>query len=303
MNMEFLNKQAEEFNKKHGTQFNFSAFIGKIRGFSMMSAMRKDQIKMANFVYTTTLNSLCLAAIENAFKEKKVFSDLEDVVNDFENDLIQPLREELKKDGDKLYPNTFGGMRDRGDRLKFIGNVINSVPQNAVQAAEKAYLEGKIRIRDMVKFTKDLFNNKDVIPDMELQKQAAAYALALENVNKNRSGVWRFFHRFRNNAETRDAKVIRDLLGGEDNDFANKYAFDEAPKEFNVITGFKINLNSATKLYEIEKGTYNLQQAEVIDNLDLKNDVVIDPVETGSKDLSPKVNDVKSIDPPTNKLG
>jgi hypothetical protein len=71
-------------------------------------------------------------------------------------------------------------------------------------------LGGKLRIRDMIAKADSI---KDKTADLtDICRELASYVCALEKVNASRTLGWRMRHPFRNNAEKRDAALIRAIV-------------------------------------------------------------------------------------------
>lgn len=98
------------------------------------------------------------------------------------------------------------GLKSKEEEFAIMSEVLDSVPSNEVDLIEERYLNGDIRIRDMVRFA------NDTVLDNRSATIMASYAEALKKVNEGRSFWWRVFHPFRNNAEQRDSKKIEDLI-------------------------------------------------------------------------------------------
>ena len=83
--------------------------------------------------------------------------------------------------------------------------------KNNVDVIASNYLNGNIRIRDMVAFARNI-SDFGGLGKPENRTILASYSLALKKVNESRGFWWRRRHPFRNSAEAREAKAIDEIL-------------------------------------------------------------------------------------------
>ena len=243
VNYDRLNERAKEFNAKYRTVFTYAGFLAKVRTFKNLNL--EDS---ANVVYKGTLAKVLMDVMINACANERTASkdgigavDLQAVVEEFEYFLMQPFIQECKNAKERLYPKSYGGMKE-SERIEFIESVVNSSPKNDVELAEKAYKNGDIRIRDMREYVNEI-DLTEGISAFNLRR-IGAFMLALENVNKGRSFWWRVFHPVRNNAEKREAREMRTLLSSFRQN-ALERAKELAMTEYGTISLTKESLRAA----------------------------------------------------------
>lgn len=97
------------------------------------------------------------------------------------------------------------------EQYDFIKRLNDNGPKNNIEAVMMNYEKGNIRIRDMKYFATHI-NEFGGLRNEKNRTILATYAEALKRVNASRTTGWRWRHPWRNNAETRDAKIIEDIL-------------------------------------------------------------------------------------------
>ena len=308
VNFDRLKGRETEFNNKYHTSFSYSGFYSKIHTFNRLVADNA-----ANVVYKGTLGTVLKDVMIRACGNERTSQnsdgsvvDLKAVVDDFEEYLMQPFIKECKNANEPLYPKPYGGMTEE-EKIALVERVIEASPKNDVEITMKAYTSGQIRIRDMRECVGEMnFTNHNV--NMELRasvseenlKRIGTFMLALENVNKSRSTWWRIFHPFRNNAEKREAREMKTLLGSFGGN-ALERAKQLATSEYKTITVTKESIQNAKAELEREKNKSEPQEHKINElNLDDKKaQMKVDLGNEPKGEISEKIEH-KEINQPVN---
>lgn len=232
MAYELTKGSINSFNKFYGVNISFS----KIQA----DAARLNSFNQALMVafqeaYTQVVLKDLIKRDGEVFRAQDMFEDFrKDITQNFINETPYSRRANISKNlGFKTSEEVYGMLQ----------NVWENIPQNQVDAVIENYLNGNIRIRDMVAVA-GRFN----ADNKHQQNDLASYAKALKAVNDTRPLWWRIIHPFRNNAEQREAKNIEAILREHLGTFADS--------AFTKVSEGLTNFN------EIEKET----QAKVRDN-------------------------------------
>ena len=201
-----LENSAMAFNTKYACNFNFATFEARVEEFTFLRV-----IGGWVDVYKMTFDRVYKKALESASVGKLYNLNGETMLDDFEYTLIRPYANEFNHD---IKHKPYVGM-DRITRLEYLDKLTKEAPQNPVELYSEKYKNGELTLKQM-KSTKDF---KDA--EREQCIEIAGYVQALENVNKSRSTIWRALHPFKDNAEKRDAEMMKKSLiekvcGGED---------------------------------------------------------------------------------------
>ena len=222
----------ESFNKIYGVNVSFSKIQSDAKTLDSVTAALR-----ASFIdaYKTALMKDLIKKEGESFSAQNMFEDFrQDIIQNFINETPYIRRANISKNlGCKTSDEVYGMLQ----------NVWENIPKNQVEAVMENYLNGNIRIRDMVAVA-GRFNSGN----KHQQNELASYAKALKAVNDTRPLWWRIIHPFRNNAEQREAKNIEAILRNHLGNFADS-AFTKVSEEL-------------THFNEIEKET----QAKVRDN-------------------------------------
>ena len=222
----------ESFNKMYGVNVSLSKIQSDAKTLnSVTAALRVSFID----AYKTALMKDLIKKEGESFSAQNMFEDFrQDIIQNFINETPYIRRANISKNlGCKTSDEVYGMLQ----------NVWENIPKNQVEAVMENYLNGNIRIRDMVAVA-SRFNSGS----KHQQNELASYAKALKAVNDTRPLWWRIIHPFRNNAEQREAKNIEAILRNHLGNFADS-AFTKVSEEL-------------THFNEIEKET----QAKVRDN-------------------------------------
>lgn len=231
MAYELTKVSINNFNKFYGVNISFSKIQSDAKTLNSVTAALR-----ASFInaYKTVLLKDLIKREGEVFRAQDMFEDFRHITQNFINETPYSRRTNISKNLNcKTSAEVYGMLQ----------NVWENFPKNQVDAVIENYLNGNIRIRDMVAVA-GRFNTNN----KHQQNELASYAKALKAVNETRPLWWRIIHPFRNNAEQREAKnieaILRDHLRG------------SADSVFEEVDGNLTNFN------EIEKET----QAKVRDN-------------------------------------
>ena len=169
--------------------------------------------------------------------------------NDF-NNLVYRIREETPASSSSK-PNREMGLKPLEQYN--IGKSIRAAgPQNDIEAVMMNYEKGNIRIRDMRYFAEHI-DEFGGLTDEKNRTILATYSEALKRYNASRTTASRWLHPWRSNAETRDAKIIENILKTGSDDHLCAMALKNA--ENNLTAGERIEkacLQSSLKVEKLE---------------------------------------------------
>ena len=219
----FANYQnlVNDFNTKYGVDFSYQEFEAEV------NALKNSRTSSApgeceNEVYVSTYKKILEKAIDNAIHAKL--------------DNYNLGHKEMMKDYGMLMNGYLDAQSAAGNTIpmkwKLRSELLTSVTPmlekhtgtNGDYIAQK-YLNGEFRIRDMRARTNYLKEQRAKNP--LVLAGICAYAEALEKVNGQRSRLWRWLHPFRNRAEKRQAKEMRQFI----TDVAKKRSEFESERE------------------------------------------------------------------------
>lgn len=128
---------------------------------------------------------------------------------DFNYHVVLSLREEAPLKGLNVPDREFGFSPK--EQYDFIKRLNDNGPKNNIEAVMMNYEKGNIRIRDMKYFATHI-EDFGGLKNEKNRIILATYAEALKRYNASRTTASRWRHPWRSNAETRDAKIIEDIL-------------------------------------------------------------------------------------------
>ena len=234
MAYELTKNSINNFNKFYGVNISFSKIQSDAKTLnSVTMALRASFID----AYKTVLLKDLIKKEGESFRAQDMFEDFRrDIIQNFINETPYSRRANISKNlGYKTSEEVYGMLQ----------NVWENIPRNQVEAVMENYLNGNIRIRDMVAVA-GRFN----VDNKHQQNELASYAKALKAVNDTRPLWWRIIHPFRNNAEQREAKNIEAILRDRLNSFADS-AFTKVSED---LTHFdEIVKETQTKVRDNEK--------------------------------------------------
>lgn len=192
-----LENSAVAFNMKYACNFDFATFESRVEEFTFLRPNGGwiDVYKMMfDRMYKKALEKAAVGAVCNLNGEA--------MLDDFEYTLIRPYVSETKND---IKHQPYVGM-DRITRLEYLDRITKEAPQNPVDLYSEKYKNGELSLRQMRSALSCEMTRR------EHYIEIAGYIQALENTNKKRSFIWRACHPFKNNAEKRDAALMKEML-------------------------------------------------------------------------------------------
>ena len=154
------------FNRMYGVNVSFSKIQSDAKTLNSVTAALK-----ASFIdaYKTALMKDLIKKEGESFSAQNMFEDFrQDIIQNFINETPYSRRTNISKNlGCKTSENVYGMLQ----------NVWDNMPKNQVEAVMENYLNGNIRIRDMVAVA-GRFN----INNKHQQNELASYAKALKAV-------------------------------------------------------------------------------------------------------------------------
>ena len=191
-----LEKSARDFNMKYECDFDFATFEARVEEFTFLrpnNGWVEVYKLMFDRVYKETLEKAAVGAVKNL--------DGEAMLDDFEYTLIRPFVNESEIE---IKHKHYVGM-DRLSRLEYLDRLTKESPKNSVELYAEKYKRGELTLRQMRSAAHES-------TDREQYVELAGYVQALEDVNKNRSVMWRALHPFKNSAEKRDAAFMKQMI-------------------------------------------------------------------------------------------
>ena len=188
-----------QFSEKYGVKFDINAFDAGLKAIGDSKGLGSSR---RNNFYKDTFTALYEAAYANYLCGKFETFDFEDMLKDFEGNIMKPYREFCGTD--QPTPKEYGSWGSTRVFMKDVRSYLQGVPTSATILAEQRYEKGKMRIRDMRDYATSL-NDKTEPTNGEIAT-LKVYADALKNTNDSRSILWRIVHPIRNAAEKREAK-------------------------------------------------------------------------------------------------
>lgn len=274
------NNFVNDFNKKYNTTFSISKFAARVHEHKVLEG--DDPYKTA---YKTILVEFYKQAVKAQINGKVKEIDYTQFIMDLETPLSIYI-DDLKKEGEAKDVKTFCGTKNI-ERITALKAAHENVPRTPTAVAVEEYKNGEMRIRDMVAFTKEVTADAENI-DAKNINRVVAFATALEQVNSSRSIMWRIFHPFRNNAEKRDAALMRKIAEN-----ADKKAYDNAQsfvgKEPEFLDAYKTRFEADEKMDTvITAGKF--ARSPLLLNLNLDDNPILSQQIDSSYNVSQKVN-------------
>ena len=199
---------AKDFCYKYACNFDFKTFESKVEEFTFL---RPNNGWSEG--YKLTFDKMYKQALVSAAKNANADLDGEAMLDDFEYTLIRPY---VNENLGEIKHQPYVGM-DRIARLEYLKQLTREAPSNHVALYTEKYKSGELSILQMLRHAEASIGYHDG------NVEVAGYIQALENVNGNRSLVWRFLHPFKNSAEKRDAGYMKEMLIDEMNYDADSY--------------------------------------------------------------------------------
>ena len=197
-----IETSARAFSEKYGVKFSIASYNTKAE--TLREVFGKDALKNdAN--YKNEFMKIFKQAFGNYVEGKTDEFKFEDMLKDFENDIMKPYREYCTEKKIPA-PKAYGGWNSLSYH-KDVRNYMQGISHSRGVYAEQRYVKGEIRIRDMRAYAEQLSTKE--LPSTEEIATLQIYASALRNANDSRGFWWKVFHPVRNNAEQREAKSFQ----------------------------------------------------------------------------------------------
>ena len=239
------NDLVHKFNDDFNVNFSFEEFDRAIDHYKLIAhdfnTPLYTGVRTEDGVYRVVFATLFKNHVESIMESKDVYLNIADFANRFEE-----LMETYRKANNSELPHELGGWQDKSEMAEAMRDTVNSMNCNKNEHVKNKYLAGKIRLRDMrakVAEVEDYYKNhklpevededgniigyrnaggeivskiedigvNNLLPSLNMEN-IMRYVAALEEVVASRSGWWKFFHPFRNNAEQRDLNAMKDFL-------------------------------------------------------------------------------------------
>ena len=203
-----LKTAALNFGAKYGCTFDFEAFEA-----TFTTKNTKPIVFNPNEGWMEKCKNafvrLYKQSLERFASDKNATIDAEDMLNDFETELMSPYVDYNRQNNVNIDHTPYFGM-DRMTRLSFLDEESKKVPSCYVEFYTEKYKNGEIRIRDMRSIVSAIFANPE--STVEDFQKVASFVKALEDFNNNRTFWDRFFHPFQNRAEKKVSAKFKTML-------------------------------------------------------------------------------------------
>ena len=195
----------EDFNRRYGVNFNIESYELQAKGLAQLNPQRAfdDAFKI-------TFVNLYKKAMGN-FVDHKIDGLEANVMLKSFHDIMEVYRADCKKKGIVTDLHALGGWKPK-EAYETLKASVEALPKNKIEYAKARYLNGDLRIRDMVAHTQKTLGDNQNNFNTEKLSVLIAYSKALKEVNANRSFMWKMFHPVRNNAEQREAARIEEMV-------------------------------------------------------------------------------------------
>ena len=218
---QLLEKNAKRFCLKYSCDFDFEVFESRVEEFTFLRPLVgwSDAYKETfECLYKNTLKKVVLG-----FADTNI--DAEAMLDDFEYTLIRPYVEKSKKE---IKHKPYAGM-DKISRIAYLESITKEVPSNLIELYTEKYKKGELTIKEI-----KASSNSDKI-EGKSYVDIAAYLKALENVNNERSFIWRAIHPLKNSAEKRIPELMKKsfVSDGKDGEEFYRKSVEAAGEHFN----------------------------------------------------------------------
>ena len=257
----------ESFNDKYGTNFSFEDVERGINKYNLLTHdfhVKLDKhLSNEDALYRMIFLTLWQKYVESYMEFYNKEIDCHEFANQFEI-LMDTYREANNTD----LPHELGGWKDEIEMLEAMADVVENMSFDRNEYMVNKYLKGNIRLRDMRATLGELEDDiKSYNPDLgegvicyDFAK-VMTYVSALEQVVASRSGWWKFWHPFRNNAEQRDLRAMKDFL--QSHTEHAEYIAAEALFEKSVKFAANNSINEYSESVNREEENYNRNLEEM----------------------------------------
>ena len=235
----------ESFNNHFNVNFSFEEFERAINKYDFIAhdfnVPLQNGVCTEDAVYRLVFSTLFRKYVESImeFEEDSITGTTAEFAREFED-----LMEQYREANNSELPHELGGWQDEHEMVEAMRETLNSMNFDRNEHMKNQYLAGKIRLRDMRATVKEVENHYNVFKfDKATDKEGnieyrdvsgnvvdpnkymgitslheisfakiMTCVAALEEVVASRSGWWKFFHPFRNNAEQRDLRAMKAFL-------------------------------------------------------------------------------------------
>ena len=197
-----LEKSARAFSQKYSCEFDFITFESSVEEFTFLRPNGGwIDVYKASFsqIYNKALEKVASGAVDNL--------DGEAMLDDFEYMLIKPYVNESET---LIKHKPYVGM-DRIARLEYLIQLTKNAPQNLVELYCDKYKKGELSLGQMSWQSQLAVGLNDVEREIYYTR-ISGFIEALERVNKERTFSWCVLHPFKNNAEKRNAALMKKTL-------------------------------------------------------------------------------------------
>ena len=298
---EELKKAQSDFNDRYYCDFDIEEFSSRANGLMFLDPKNgwKDN-------YIMFFEEMYRKALKKAEEGYLYGFDSVKMLEDFENTLVMPYYEECIENKAFVNHRPYAGM-ERAECFEMLDKIHKESPSNPIEFYMDEYKSGKTSIRAMRRYTSIVLGDDDSVIAMNNEDfengtkmndkvKIAAFVTVLENINKSRSFIWKVFHPFRNNADQRDAAMMKqkliNKLGGDPAEFDK--AVEEAGKTFGAYSKETRRIDNF--IYEVGEEKKNVgksKEAISVDDLDKNVKTEKSPFIERSKELSKDIANVK----------
>ena len=250
-NFEHFNGFKEDFNKKHGVNFDFDSYAKETRRFrGIMGHMSiTGSTAPENIIYRNFLLNLFREATQNRF-ESRVTKPLDAVAfyQDFDK-LIDHYRQHCKENN-QTPPTANGGWKE-SEAIDAMQEKVKDYLPDKADYIVKQYLERKIRLRD-IRADLDKIKKTEPLTPEDLSR-VMVYTRALQKVKnmhyeqrEKQTFIGRALGYFRLRAEKRELKSCDTFLQESKQKIGmQKYEQTGALADADIITGVRSDLTNA----------------------------------------------------------
>ena len=205
LDLEKIEATQKIFNEKYGVNFKLSEFDGQMRALAENFVISKTPENDWDTQYRANFVKIMHQAFANYVDFKIEEFDPKQMLNDFEDMVMKPYREECKS------KNTHGPRKNANwsDKAFYerVQKEFKSLPNSKKEFAKQRYLAGTLRVRD-IREHRNKINNQPGFLNSENLSTLMCYKQALEHAVENRSIWFIIRHPFKSNAEKKELKEV-----------------------------------------------------------------------------------------------
>ena len=246
LDLDKIEESQRIFNQKYGVDYNLSEFDGQMRALSENFVGNRIPQNDWNTHYRSDFMKLMRRAFEIFVDFKINDFDPRRMINDFEEMIIQPYREECRSKG-AVAPSKDAGWSNK-DFYRRVQREFQNVPERKADYSKERYMDGTLRVRDVRAFRNRINNEADFFSKNTLST-LISYKEALDHAVSKRS-IWFYIrHPFKSRAEINELAEVKSCIAekiGVDVELiegAQDYIDARAVLEDNTISGLKENIS------------------------------------------------------------